>query len=84
MLQDTSLMAYMFIKPELNRRENQVYEALRCIQPATNLDLSKETNLPINSITPRVNALAKKGLIQRLDTTIQITGRRAIRWMINE
>lgn len=57
MIQETSLEAYESIKDTLGKRQQQVYDCLKEIQPATNLMISKKLGLPINSVTPRVQEL---------------------------
>jgi hypothetical protein len=82
-MQQTSLQAYDEIKPELGKRQREVYMWLREHGPATNTMISQGMNLPINCITPRVVELREKkkvgvAYIQQ----DMITGRRAIFWQI--
>jgi len=56
-IQKTSLFAYDTIKHDLNRRQQQVYDAIERLEYATAKDVSKFLQLPINSITGRINEL---------------------------
>ena len=83
MVEETSLRAYIEIKDDLGRRQKQVYDCLRQIQPATNLMISKKLNLPINSITPRTKELRNKRMVgvAFVDNDLN-TGRHAIYWKV--
>lgn len=65
MITETSRLAYEKIKPELGARQLQVYNALKKLEFATNTMIANNLNLPINTITPRVHELRKKGLVIR-------------------
>jgi len=82
MIQQTSLLAYESIVLELGQRQTMVYRQLmKC--PATNLELSRITGLPINSITPRVHELRKRGLVKRSKIrNCGVSGRKAIEWSV--
>jgi predicted ArsR family transcriptional regulator len=85
MIEETSLLAFELIKGELGQRQKQVYEALKKIQPATNLMISKHLKIPINSITPRVKELREKKLVGVAFVDIDLnTGRPAIYWRITK
>jgi len=64
-VRDTSLAIYQQIKPDLPRREEQVFRVFQKFYDNnyTDGELSKELELPINCITPRRGSLEKKGLI---------------------
>jgi len=53
----TSIDAFYDILPTLQNREMQVLQALKEIQPANNLMISKHLHLPINCITGRTNSM---------------------------
>lgn len=54
---ETSLFAYETIKPELRKRQQEVFNAIDRLEYATAKDVSKFLHLPINSITGRINEL---------------------------
>jgi len=80
-MQQTSIIAYLQLQPELSTRQEQIYKTLQKIGVATNKDLSNNTGLPINSITPRILELRKKGLV-KAEYYTQQNGRTAIAWGI--
>lgn len=78
-LRTTSLLAYYEALENLGARQLEVLKAINEIEPCNNLMISKYTGLPINSVTPRVYELKKKGLIKELKIDIcPITGRKTI------
>ena len=62
-MQMTSLSAYSDVKKNLNRKQQNVYEAIEEIGPATNRQLAEHLGWPINSITPRVLELRQKSKV---------------------
>lgn len=64
MLQQSSLDAFEEVMPKLIGRRLEVYNAIKRLGEASDLDISKYLNLPINSITPRRNELQKLRLIE--------------------
>ena len=64
---ETSIESYRKLSPELGLRQRQVLIAL-ARRDLTNFQLSKILNLPINSITGRVNELASFGLVVKRGT----------------
>ena len=81
MIQQTSLEAFKEVRQNLGERQKQVYECLKLIQPATNFMISRNLNIPINSVTPRVKELRDKKLVgvDFVDADL-FTGRKAIYW----
>ncbi len=76
-----SLDAYERIRYSLPRRERQVYEAFAKIGPATNRQISIETDLEINQVTGRTNQLVKDGIIYGKDKVLDlISNVPATRW----
>ncbi len=65
MIQQTSLINYEQIKPELGKRQQQIYSYFCFYVELTNLELSQKSGLPINQVTPRVLELRQAGLIER-------------------
>lgn len=83
---DTSLDAYNQIKGELGARQRVVLDAINHIiytknTYPTNLEISQFLGIPINSITPRSNELAKLGKIWNYGKrTCKVSGRMARVW----
>ena len=80
----TSLIAFSQIVESLGDRQMQVLKCIKEIgQPCSNLQISKYLHLPINSITPRVLELRKKGIVM-MDRVgdCEFTGRKVIYWKI--
>ena len=63
MIQPTSLEAYKILIPELGIRQQQIYDIITEHNHISNLDISRISKLPINSVTPRVKELRDKGLV---------------------
>ena len=63
MVTETSILAYVEVLQNLGARQLLVLKAIDKLSSCNNLMISKYLNLPINSVTPRVNELRKKGLI---------------------
>ncbi len=80
--QQTSILSFDSIT-NLGERQQKVLNSLHVYGSATNLELSRRLGLPINSITPRVNELREMGLVSMDGTTVEVTGRKAIVWSIN-
>lgn len=86
MVEDTSLDAYIEIKPTLGSRQKAVLDAIHHIVSTfntypTNLEISKFMGLPINSITPRTNELDKLGKVWKSHKrTCNVSGRLAYTW----
>lgn len=84
MIQDTSMEAYQNIKPELGSRQKVVLDVIRHLNSPTNVEISRYLGLPINTITPRVNELRKKGLVCNAGKrNCSITGSMVYAWRIN-
>jgi hypothetical protein len=64
MIQQTSLDSFKETKKNLYNLQKAVYESIFLLENPNNMDISIFLNKPINSITPRVNELYKKGLIR--------------------
>lgn len=81
-VQDTSLQAYFDID-NLPEKRRIVYEAIKELGEACNLDIARHLSLPINCVTPRTNELVKLGLVtmSKKDVT-PITGKMVIYWGI--
>lgn len=62
-VQVTSLISYYEVLNTLGKRQKEVLLAMKKLKCANNLMVSRYLNLPINSITPRMQELRKKGII---------------------
>ena len=82
-IRDTSIAAYMAIKPTLGYRQEEVLTALKQLGSATNLEISRFLDIPINQITPRTNELVKMELVgEKQKRTCTISKRRCIAWEV--
>jgi Mn-dependent DtxR family transcriptional regulator len=83
MVTETSLLAYSEVLETLGERQRLVYNAIKELGEADNLQISKYLNIPINSITPRVKELRDKKLVgvSKVDKS-NITGRQVIFWKV--
>lgn len=79
MIQSTSQEAYDKIVSELGKRQILVFRALIGIEPACNKRLAAHVNLPINEITPRINELRYKGVVEEAYKA-DYEGRKVIYW----
>lgn len=80
-MQQTSLQAYWSLsKPDINKRQQQVLEALEEIAPANNRQVSEHSRIPINVTTPRMGELVKKKLVEIAYIGKDISGRQTIYW----
>ena len=62
-MEQQSLQAYELIKPELNKRQAQVLNAIFQLGEASNHQIAEFLNLEINQVTGRTNELAGKNRI---------------------
>lgn len=86
MINQASIESYReFSDEQLGDRQRKVYECIRENGPVTNRELSLITNLPINSVTPRVHELRSCRLVRsigkRYDTA---TKRNVNEWVVFE
>lgn len=80
MITQTSIDAFISIKEKINERQKQVLHALEEIAPASNRQIAEHSNMPINTVTPRIGELRKKGYVVQAYISKDITGRRATYW----
>lgn len=81
-MSQTSIQAFYELDDlTLSRRERQVYEALREIAPATNKSVCSKSGLPINIVTARMNAMAKRNIVKVAYVQKDMYGRSAKHWM---
>ena len=62
-IQATTMLAFSEILPILGERQMLTFQAIKKIQPCSNMELSKYLGLPINTITPRCQELRKMKLV---------------------
>jgi predicted transcriptional regulator len=81
----TSILAYESIIESLGKRQIEVLKVLKQIEPANNRIIAQSMRKPINTITPRVNELRKKGLIKAEPQFLfdEVTKRNTIAWRTN-
>ena len=81
-IQQTSLTCYKELADDgiLCARQSQVLSAFKAHGCHTNLEISRITGLPINTITGRVRELVKMGLLEEIGKKRDTTGRTAIIW----
>lgn len=81
---DTSLSAYYDrVKPTLANRQKVVFDMLRSKANWTNSELAQTLEWPINTLTPRVNELRKKGLVEESGKRVcKITGLTVHSWRV--
>ena len=82
MAQQTSIEAFHELE-RLPEKRRVVYEAIRAMKEACNLDVAYYLRIPINRVTPRTNELVKLGLVEEAKKDISSrTGKRVIFWRI--
>lgn len=80
-VRDTSIISYFDNLPKVGDKQAEVLQAITKLGTPTNLEISSFLGWPINQITPRVNELVKKGLVEeRWKRPCHISGRLAIAW----
>lgn len=84
-VQYTSIESFFQQTRNFNRRERQLYEVLKEIQPASDRDLAYKLDWEPNMVTGRRNSLVEKGVVEeafRAKSTI--TKRRIIYWRVKD
>lgn len=70
---------------DLGKRQQEVFNILKRIEPATDRDISNETDMDIRSINARRGELERYGFIAEHGTKIDpATNRRAITWVTSD
>lgn len=83
MIQQTSIRAFREISEEINDRQAKVYNTIALMPKINNTEIAKYLKKPINTITPRVHELRKKGLIKQAGTKkCPITNKTTMAWEI--
>ena len=81
MIQSTSQEAYDKIVNDLGKRQHEAYTILNEIEPACNKEIASKLCLPINEVTPRINELRYKGVVEQAYKA-DYDGRKVIFWKI--
>jgi hypothetical protein len=66
-IQETSLWAYAQATQNLGAKQKEVLDALRFFPDATNAEIARAMNWPVNRVTPRTGELVKIGLIFKVE-----------------
>jgi len=78
-LRTTSLLAFAKALENISTRQKQCLIILEELNEANNKMISESSGIPINVVTPRMNELKKKGLIQEIKLDVcPYTGRKTI------
>lgn len=81
MIQQTSLSAYEDLQPKLGLLQRKVLAVIKEVGPINNKLISHYTGLDINVVTPRVNELVKKRMVEQNHVApCPITGKNVIYW----
>ena len=78
---NTSFEALQAISSTLSRRQSEVLECLKVYGAGTNHEIAKRMEREINTITPRILELRRKGLVSSASSKIDVTGHRAMVWV---
>ncbi len=79
----TSVQSFYYILTNIGERQMQVFNAIKEIQPCSNLMISKHLRLPINCVTGRRLELQKFGLVRKYsEEECEYTHRKVIYWKI--
>jgi len=86
-VQETSLEAYLGVKPRLGEKQKEVYRLLKNATRVgfdmTNMEIAQALKWSINRVTPRVYELREKGLVVLSQKRLcSVTGRRAMAWRV--
>ena len=79
---NTSYEALQTISSTLSRRQAEVLECLKVYGAMTNLEIARKMGREINTITPRIYELRRKGLVCSAGSKIDVTGHRAMVWVL--
>ncbi|RLC88031.1 MAG: hypothetical protein DRJ03_03975 [Chloroflexi bacterium] len=87
MIQETSLEAYLEVKPRLGEKQKEVYRLLKNATRVgfdmTNMEIAQALKWSINRVTPRVYELRQSGLVVLSQKRkCGVTGRRAMAWRV--
>ena len=80
MIRQTSLQAYQHVRKAIGGRQQIVLSTILELGIATDKQLAKFLQWPINYVTPRRGELVKKGLVREMGT-VEHDGRSVMVWM---
>ena len=81
---ETSRIAYEQIKPELSKRQKEVYDFIEKNPFNTNTEISIALQLPINCITGRTRELVKQKLVYSpFKRMCKHTGKLCMTWHVD-
>ena len=78
MIQQTSIDAYISIKPELGKRQWQIFSLIHAYGPITNREIAKKLGLDMCSITGRTKELRQNGYVASSGKKICPTTKRTV------
>ena len=83
MVRDTSLLAWVDLQPVLGEKQLRVYETLKSLRAATNMEVASVLGWSINRVTPRMLELRVGGLVVAGGVReCKVTGRMVHEWRI--
>jgi len=62
-MRQTSIMAFESIQEALGKKQRMVLDAISSMYCPNNREIAEYLGVPINTVTPRVNELVKKGIV---------------------
>lgn len=81
-IQQTSIMAYIELKPKLGEKQTIIYKTIQKYPDVSDHEIERITNLRISTITARRNELETMGLIQNHGTKKdRKTGKTVMKWI---
>lgn len=78
-VQPTSVEAYDKVFAKLGNKQYEVFTILKEVEPACNKELAKKLCWPINEVTPRINELRYKGMVEEAFKA-EYDGRKVLYW----
>ena len=82
---NTAIQSYHEVLDSLPGRRKEVFQALRVLNKACNLDIAQHLGIPINRITPRTNELVGLGVVCEFRRAVcPETNKRVIYWKIKD
>ena len=83
-IRETSLDAYLKVKPFINKSQMKVLDAIEELDAPTDMEIAKHLKMDIRGIGPRRHELMKMKMIKSDGKRkCSITDRMAMTWMIN-
>lgn len=80
MVHENTLQSYMQIQPELTGLRLQVYSVIKACGPLTDNEITEVLQINPSTARPRRIELERMGLIETVESTTQINGRKAALW----